>query len=323
VAAPFFDNIQGTVTSGPGTGAFTPTAAGGNALAWSTLPANQILNYRADEGSTWETGVGLWNGTTLSRNLDQSSSGSLINFGTGVIITASIPSTEVQPHIGGGHWGLVTASPNVSAFDKLGLVPVDVGTAAASAVASTNYLTRQHRAKRTSLTTANALAGLTFANASVYRSTTAFMGGFEFVARFGCSGLPTGPRLCVGVGAANMAAADPSGLLNMAAFIKDSADTNIQFATNDGTSTATKVDTGIPLVANSFYEMSIWQNPGEAKIYYSLVRLDTGAVKLGSVTADLPVADTAMLPQIQGSLAATIGTAIVMEISSLYLRSSF
>lgn len=322
MAAPFFNNISGTVTAAPTTGPFTLTGASAGADGWSSVPANSIVAYRADEGADWESGIGLWNGTTLSRNMDDSSSGALISFGTGVVVVASMPAEEIQPHIGGGKWGMATANPGATTVHNFGLITSNVGTAAAATISATNYLTRQHRLKLTSATTANAIAGWSATAASVYRSTTAFMGGFEFVARFGVSALPTGPRLQVGV--ANAAGgAEPSTHPNQACFVKDSTDTNIQFLTNDGTGSGTKVDTGIPLVVNGFYEAAIWQNPGEAKISYSLVRLDTGAVKVGSVTSDLPVADTGMGPFVYGSLSATTGTAIVIEISSLYLRSSF
>ena len=325
MAAPFFDNISGTVTSAPGTGAFTPTAASAGAEAWSTVPANVFVNYRADEGSTWERGLGLWNGTTLTRILEQSSTGSLVSFGTGVVVIADVAANHVQPHIGGGKWCMWNAVSGGTAGSVFAIAaPVVVGTAAAGTIASTNYLTRQHRVQYTSATTANALNGLNWTTSGVYRSTTAFMSGWEIVVRMGVSAIPTGDRFICGLSAAGtMTTVEPSTLLNMAAFINDSGDTNIQFATNDGTSTATKVDTGFPFVANAYYEFTIWQNPGEAKIYWAIIRLDNGTGATGSVTSDLPVNDTLMLLAVQTGLSATTGTATVAHISSVYLRTSF
>lgn len=324
MAAPFFNNISGTVTVAPTTGSFTLTGASAGGDPWTDVPANSMVAYRADEGATWEYGLGLWNGTTLTRNVRDSSSGALISFGTGVVVSATLPADEIQPHIGGGKWAMASAVPAVTTPSVFGCAITQSGTAAALSPTTTNYLTRQHRLRLTSLTTANAVCGWTIPNGFVYRTTSSFLGGWEFVCRFGASTLPTGPRLLAGIAASALGIVEPSANLNFAAFIKDSTDTNIQFATNDATGAATKVDTGIPLVPNAGYEAAVWNNPGEAKINYSLVRLDTGAIKIGSVTTDLPVVDTAMGAYCQGSVNGTnTGTGFVLEPSSLYLRSSF
>lgn len=322
MAAPFFDNISGTVTVAPTTGAFTPTGASVGALAWSTVPANQIVSYRADEGSTWELGLGLWNGTTLTRALLLSSSGAQISFGTGVVVSLDVPADDVSPNLGSGIWNAQIAT-NSSSATSIGIGITVLGTNATATVATTNYLTRQTRNSYTSGTLAGNAAGLAHGFATATRSSTAFMGGFDFSAIFGVSALPTGPRLAVGMSPASLGNVEPSTVINSANFGKDSTDTNIQLMTCAGTGTATKVDTGIPLVANAYYKAKIWCNPGEAKIYYVLIRLDTGAIFTGNTTTTLPAVDVLLAGQITGTLSGTTGTAIVMHISKLYLKSNF
>src|SRR4051812_32511146 len=112
MAGPFYDNISGTVTAAPGTGSFTPTGAAANSLAWSTLPSG-VYAYRADEGTGWEIGYGVWNGTTLTRTaiiLSSAASNAAVSFGTGVVVSLTMPADEVQPHLASNKWQLVSAN---------------------------------------------------------------------------------------------------------------------------------------------------------------------------------------------------------------------
>lgn len=327
MSAPFHGPVLSTVSGTPGTGAITPLAAVAGYLAFSTVASNQLLLCRATDGTLWENFYSLWNGTTLSRVLVNSSSGGTVSLTSAAKVSIVPDPNRTQPHIGGGKWGMWVGTGNSSTGSTFGVPAfVGTGTAANGVFATTSYLARQHRVQWPSATTANAVSGINWTSAAVTRSATAFMGGFNFVTRFGAATtIPGLARLAVGVSAAVLpaTATEPSALLNLAMFIKDSADANIQFATNDGTASATKIDTGIALVADSFYEAAVWNEPGEAKIYGLLTRLDTGAMFLTSTATDLPVADTAMYMQIMGGLLSTTGTAFNMNISNVYLRSSF
>lgn len=322
MAAPFFDNISGTVTSGPGTAAFTLTGAATGAEAWSTMPSNQIVHYRADEGTTWERGIGLWNGTTLTRNLEASSSGSLISFGTGVIVALDAPADEVQPHVGGGHWAMWVANGLGSVITSVGIAsPVVSGTGAAPTFATTNYLTRSNRVEYTSGAAAGNLGGIVGGTLFTHLSSTAFMGGFEVSSRFGFISFASGPRLGVGMAASIWSGVEPSTVLNAAWFAKDSTDTNIQFMTNNGTTT-TKLDTGMAPVAGAMYEVRIKAAPGAAKVFYQIIRLDTGAIFTGSTVTTLPTVDTKLGPQCQAAVGTT-ASALVFAIQKLYYKTSF
>lgn len=84
-----------SVSPAPGTGTFTLNTA---VLGYQTFAEAGAVNatvyaYVAEEGSTWEYGYGTYttSGTTLARTtiLGSSSSGSAVNFGAGVIVTAT------------------------------------------------------------------------------------------------------------------------------------------------------------------------------------------------------------------------------------------
>lgn len=330
--APFSNAIKGTTAGTPGTGAFTPNAASSGFRAWSLVSAGWVGLVRYEDGSSWELCYSYWNGTTLSRASSQiydSSSGSAISLTSAATAAMVADAGEIMPDLGSAQWrGWIPGLGN-TAWVNLGMsaVPATTGTLAGGAISATSYLTEQARIQNTSATTANAQAvmyGNTTGVAII--STSAGRGGFECVGRFGATVLPTGPRLFVGVTSVTFVAntGEPSALqsANVAVFAKDSADTNIQLLTNDGTaSNGTKIDTGIPWVANGWYEVGIWCEPGSNKVYALLVRLDTGAVWYGSTTTDVPATGALVFPQMMGGLSSTTGTAIVFQGGSMFMRT--
>jgi hypothetical protein len=327
--APFYNAIKGTTGGAAGTGDFTPNAASSGYLAWSTVYTGWIGLVRFVDGSSWELRYSYWNGTTLSRGANAfvaSSSGSGLSLSSAATAAMIVDASEVQTHLGGVHLSLVTAIPGVNTMNQLGAVDTPVGTSALSALATTNFLTEQPRVQRTSATTANAQAGTNLgANTHVVYSTASGRGGGEFVARWGASVLPTGPRLFVGLTATSFVGntGEPSALTaNYAVFAKDSTDTNIQLLVNSNAGSGTKTDTGIALVANAWYESSIWFDPGGGRIYGLLIRLDTGAIWYGSTTTDIPANGSLLIPQVIGSLSSTTGTAIVMHLGTVMARTA-
>lgn len=328
MASPFFDAIKAGVSGTPGTGSITIGAVTSGFRAFSAVPSNTLVDYRAEDGSAWEIGVGLWDGTTLTRTLRYSSTGSLLSLTSAATVSLVTPAEEVQPHIGGGKWGMWTASPGGSAMGTLGLGTASSnGSAAAATMSSSSFLGMQTRLKYTSATTADSLAGVNNSNSAACRSTTALRGGWEMVVRFGASQLPTGPRMFIGLSSGLGVTLEPSAnVQSFALFAKDSTDTNIQFVTNDGAGTGTKTDTGIAWAANDWFEAAMWCAPGGSEVFGSLVRLNnpTGGIWYGSRTTDLPASGTLMAPYVLGSLNGTnTGTAIILEIGSVYLRTSF
>lgn len=329
--APFYNAIKGTTAGAPGTGAFTPNAAATGFRAWSNVPAGWIGLVRFEEGTAWELTFSYWNGTTLSRAATQlfaSSTGSALALTTAATASMVADGSEVMSHLGGTPWRGWLSIINSATPQNISMTaaPTATGTNAAAALATTNQLTEQPRTQLTSLTTANAQAGWSVTTAQALVSTAAGRGGFEFVCRFGASALPTGPRFFCGMTSVTFVGntGEPSALASAsyACFAKDSTDGNIQLLVNDGTATGgTKTDTGIALVANGWYEGSIWAEPGSNKIWALLVRLDTGAIWFGSTTTDVPANGALLFPQVLGGLSATTGTAIVLHIGSVFIRT--
>lgn len=327
---PFFNMVKGTTAGTPGTGSFTPNAAATGFRAWATVPAGWIGMVRYEDGSAWELSFGYWNGTAITRlaaGFFDSSSGSPLSLTSAASAALIVDATSAQPNLGryrtcSVHAQASSTTLQVQGFSTAGLA----GTIAGASLAGTNALTRQIRVQTTSATTANAQAGLISAGPSAHYSTSAGVGGFEFTVTFGASQLPTGPRLFAGLypGSLGGITGEPSAISfnSWAAFVKDSTDTSIQFATN-GTGTGTKhADTGIAFTANGWYSATIWSPPGGGVIYGLLIRIDTGDIWFGSATTDLPTNDSFFHPIAYGSLNGTnTGTAIVMHFGHAVVRT--
>jgi hypothetical protein len=330
VPAPFYNAIKGTTSGTPGTGAYTPSAAPTGYRSWANVPAGWIGLVRYEDGSAWELAFSYWNGTTLSRASTQvydSSTGSQLTLTSSATAAMVIDASEIMSHVGGVPWRGWFPVINSATPTAVGIAaPTTTGTGAATTPAATNYLTEQSRTQITSATTANAQAGLSTATAAALVSTSAGHGGFEFVCRFGASQLPTGPRLFVGMTNATFVAvtAEPSASRTAAnaCFAKDSTDTNIQLLVNDNSASAsTKTDTGIALTANGWYEAAIWVEPGATKVNALLIRLDTGAIWFGTTTTDVPPNGSLMFPQVIGGLSGTTGTAMILHVGAVTVRS--
>ena len=327
--APFYNAIKGTTAGTPGTGAFTPNAASSGYRAWSTVPTGWIGLVRYEDGTSWELTFSYWNGTTLSRastQLFDSSSGSAISLTSAATAAMVVDAPEMQSHLGRTTLRGWLAQTNSTTVFGIGVPALTVaGTAASASLATTNYLTEQHRSQITSLTTANAQAGWR-STTLAFVSTTAGRGGFEFTSMFGASVLPTGPRLFVGMTDTTISGStgEPSALTaNMAVFALDSTDTNIQLVVNSNAGAGTKTTTGIPWAANGWYFARIWCEPGSNTVNALLIRVDTGAVWFGTTATDVPTNGASMTPHVFGGLNGTnTGTAIVMQIGSMMLRIS-
>lgn len=328
MAGPFFNGIKGTTAGTPGTGAFTPNAASAGFLAWSAVSTGWIGLVRYEDGAAWELQYSYWNGTTLSRaattQFVSSSSGSALTLTSAATAAMVLDANEIAPHLGVPWRGWM---PNIetATFTTLGITtPTLTGTAAAPPLTATNRLTEQPRVQITSATTANAQAGTTSTFGVAVVSTTAGQGGGEMTFRFGCAALPTGPRVFAGLTGTTFVAntGEPSALVaHYAVLGKDSTDTNMQFLVNSNAGAGTKTDTGIPLVANSFYECAIWFNPGGNTMFMLLIRFDTGAIYYGSTATDVPATSTVLRPQILTGLSATTGTAIVLHAGAMFVRT--
>lgn len=329
MAGPFYNNIKGTTAIAPLMVAFTPNAASAGFLAWSTVPAGWVGLVRYEEGSAWELQYSYWNGTTLSRSATaqfvSSSSGSGLTLTAAATASMVMDASEIAPHLG-VPWRSLAPNVGNATFNTFGFAAATLtGTAAASAIDATNYLTEQPRVQLASATTINAQAGPSHTTAMAVTSTTAGRGGWEFACRLGATTLPVGPRLYVGMTAVTFVGftAEPSTrTANYAVLGLDSTDTSMQFLTNSGVGAGTKISTGIALAVNGWYEVTIWSDPGSATVKMLLVRLDTGAIYYGTTATDVPVTGSLMFPQCLGGLnGINTGTAFTMQSGGYIIRT--
>lgn len=329
MAGPFYNNIKGTTSGTPGTGAFTPDAASSGSLAWSTVPSGWVGLVRFEDGSSWELQYSYWNGTTLSRSATaqfvSSSSGSGLTLTSAATAEMVADANELQPHLSVPYLGWSFNCGTTSAtLININSPPSTAGTVGSATLATTNYLTEQFaRQQATSATTANAQAGYYYGAGVAVTNSTAGRGGWEFTTRFGASQLPTGPRAFIGMTTTgfNGNTGEPSALTaNYAVIGKDSTDTNLQFLTNSNAGGGTKIDTGIALAANGWYEVSIWTQPGSTRVYMLLIRLDTGAIFYSSTTTDVPATGSLVQPNSIMGLSSTTGTALILHQGNILIR---
>lgn len=328
MSAPFYNAIKGTTSGTPGTGAFTPNAASSGFRPWTQVATGWIGLVRFEDGSAWELSWSYWNGTTLSRAATQmfdSSTGSALSLSSSATAAMVPDAREVSSIIGGNTTRFAIAQVGGAVSSISGFPAITItGSGASATMATTNYLTEQPRIQVTSATTANAQSAVTSSSAIAVVSTTAGHGGWEFSARFGCSQLPTGPRLFVGMTGTTFVAntGEPSALTaNVACFAKDSTDTNIQLLVNSNAGTGTKTDTGIPLTANGWYKAMVWNEAGTNAICGLLIRLDTGDIWFGTTSTDTPANGALLFPQVIAGLSATTGTAAILHYGSMMVRA--
>lgn len=315
---PFPNAICGTTASNPGSGNFTPNAAATGCRPWSKVnPGWWGLVHYADAAGNWEDAYSYWDGTALSRGADQvfdSSTGSLITFTDATVTASLVIDGQDLPQWTNRIFDICCQNGNTT-VNQMGPAPVVTGTAASISMATGTFFSEQMRIQHGSATTANAQAGWNTGTCCVC-DTTAGRGGGQVLGVFGCNQLPTNPRFFLGYSRATVvgSTSEPSALLNIAAFAKDSTDTNLQFMVNDGAGVATKVDTGIPMVAaTTWLYWTIWIDPGMAAVRGLLAALDSGAIWYGVATTNLPATGLMLASQLGGLNGTNTGTAIQMH----------
>ena len=159
--------------------------------------------------------------------------------------------------------------------------------------ATTNAATRNPRAQGATSATAG--------SAAVYAVAIQIYAGFGDIwvdMLTGTGTNTTGHQFFSGVAATTSAlSGDPSALLNMIGFGYDAADLstgNWQAYHNDGSGTATKIDTGVPraTTATSAVHIFIHQRPGTTTWDVALTDIVSGATYTDIVTSDTPASGT-------------------------------
>lgn len=155
-------------------------------------------------------------------------------------------------------------------------------------------------------------------------------GGFFYVVRFGFNSVGTGSRFFTGFSNTTgvmTITADPSATGTGSTAIcvgvgMDAADANFQlFHRTANGNAVTKVNTGIAgKVADTPFEISMFNPPNSGAVYFTVQNLSTGATYSGSATTALPPANTLMSQRLWANTGSTT-TVMALDIVSMYIET--
>ena len=218
-------------------------------------------------------------------------------------IITPLESYILQPHFGFQNITVVECGYGTTSFTTFGQQSPNItGTVSLASLSVTNFRTQSKRVNIASPATAGSAASVRSNVAVFWRGNAAGFGGFAIHKKFSIAAIVTGNTFFCGV--LNDTAAQPgnvptSAILNMFGIGLDTADTNFQFMRNDGTGTATKVDTGIAIDTTTTYAVRIFCPSNGAGIYITFADLQPGgAVYEAYVTTDIPSNTTLLTWQI-------------------------
>jgi len=182
-------------------------------------------------------------------------------------------------------------------FGQPTLTAINTGTGAAIshvAVGTGSDIASMFRFILGTGTVAGNTSGVRDASAMYFRGNAAGRGGWFQHFRFGVEVSAADIQVQLGMAALTTAlAGDPSAFVNCAMLGKDTADTNWQFMHNDGSGTATKVNTGVAVNATDVLDFFCFAPPNGSSVAFELRNAMTGAsLFTHTATTDLPVNTT-------------------------------
>jgi hypothetical protein len=185
-----------------------------------------------------------------------------------------------------------------TAMTYFGLTGTVSATASHPTPATGTLAQSMYRTRFACSTTAGNSAGIRDNVNTIWRGDAAGRGGFLNVFMF-CSGdinLSGGQQICGLTSQTTTLAGEPSALPNVLAMLKDSGDTNWQFARRTGTGTVQKVSLGVAPANNQTFEIEINCAPNGSSIFVRIVQWNfdgTNTVLLDtSYSTDIPASTT-------------------------------
>lgn len=247
------------------------------------------------------------------------------------VVGSQGPSTSLQPYIARnkiGYWSAM--GDNNSAPTNVGLLAPAGGTSTLTTrgTSTANAFTMARRLGYVSAGTAGASCGVRSTIAQFARGTSAGVGGFTNVWRFGVSDAATvaDARLFCGlIGSVNVIGnVNPSTLTNIIGLGADSGDANLSIMHNDATGSAVKVALGANFPANTsstdLYELALYCAPGSSEIGWLVTRLNTGDTAGGAISTEMPAQTALLAPQLWRNNGTT-ALAVAVDFVSMYIET--
>lgn len=247
-------------------------------------------------------------------------------------MTAAGIVNPVQPLFGAKSVSLWTPLANGNTMQTQGInaTPGGAVTVTARAPATTNMFTSARRIGYVGGAAAGNGANLRFITPFLWRGNAAGLGGFHAVFRWGWSDaalVGTG-RGFVGLWAGTAAAptdVEPDTLTNLIAVGNNNGDANLQLYAAGAVAQA-RADLGVNFpaqtVSTDWYELHVSSAPNGSTIDYKLIRLNTGHIAEGSISAaaNLPSSTTFLGPVFHRSNGGT-AAATAFDVGGFYSES--
>lgn len=234
---------------------------------------------------------------------------------------------SLQPQLWGNRVA-IWAPGSGTGLSSWGGTPTTAATLSHPAPATTSIAESLYRTRFATSTTAGNASGARDAANTIWRGSSAGAGGFFVHFRFASGSISlSGGQKIVGLSSSTAAlGSEPSALADVLGIIKDTTDTQWQFARRTGTGTVQKVSLGVNVANNQLFDLTLFSAPNGSGIGVRIVQytgFNTSTVLLDTTyTTDIPAAGTLLGRHFQVRNGAT-AAADNLELVRSYLESDF